>query len=93
MTDAMSTHKPSFTDEIAQCNHQLDCLLRERFSVSVRVYRTIKALTQLLAVAAGIFAITEGADATTTFLVIGTIVVGPEAIETVITNEQTGGGT
>lgn len=58
----------------------------ERFHVSLRVYKTVKALTQLLAVGAGIFSIHQGADPMTVFALIAAIVTGPEAMEYIWAN-------
>jgi hypothetical protein len=53
----------------------------ERFNVSLRLYKSIKALTQLTAVGAGIFALHQGAPPLTTFAIIGIIVSGQEVME------------
>jgi hypothetical protein len=54
--------------------------------VSLRVYKTVKALTQLLAVGAGILSIHQGADPMTVFALIALIVTGPEALEYIWAN-------
>ncbi|MFW5918242.1 MAG: hypothetical protein ACOCR0_02050 [Haloferacaceae archaeon] len=55
--------------------------------MSVRTYKFVKALIQLLAVAAGIYALSLDADPTLTFVVIGAIVVGPEVMELLIVGD------
>jgi len=64
-------------ESISRCQ----CTASERFRVSLRTYKLIKALAQLLAVGAGIFAIHEGADPMSTFALIALIVAGPEVFE------------
>lgn len=86
---AMSTSH-SLQYELDQCNDRLDCFLRERFNVSLRVYKIIKAVTQLLGVAAGVYAISQGADAMTGFALIATIITGPEALEAYFSNISNG---
>jgi hypothetical protein len=49
--------------------------------VSLRTYKIVKAITQLAGVAAGIFAVAEGAEPMATFAIIGAIIVGPEFLE------------
>ncbi len=56
--------------------------------MSVRVYKTVKAVTQLVAVATGFYAIAAGADPLTTFALVAMIVSGPEAIETVLVTAE-----
>lgn len=49
--------------------------------MSFRVFKTIKAITQLVGVLAGIFAIQQGADPELAFALIAVIWAGPEAFE------------
>lgn len=69
-------------ESIQRCNRAVT----ERFHVSLRVYKSIKAVTQLAAVGTGFFAITQGADPLTIFGMVALIVSGPEAMETLIAN-------
>ena len=70
---------------ISRCNHSVT----RRFGVTLAVYKTIKALTQLVAVAGGFYAISEGADPTMTFALVALIVSGPEAVETILASADT----
>jgi hypothetical protein len=79
----MSQYRPETNREaISRC--QLTA--SGRFNVSLRVYKTIKATTQLIAVASGVFAIHQGADPMTVFALIAAIVTGPEMMEYIWAN-------
>jgi hypothetical protein len=69
-------------EEISRCQ----LIASERFKVSLKAYKTTKALTQLVAVGAGVFAIHQGADPMTVFSLIAFIVTGPEAAEYIWAN-------
>jgi len=80
----MATHTPRETnrESIQRCNRAVT----ERFNVSLKVYKSLKMLVLLAAVAAGIIAIRNGADPLTVYTLIAVIVAGPEAVETIIAN-------
>ena len=80
---ATRQHPPTTRESIQKCNEAVS----RRFHVTLAVYKTIKATTQLIGVAAGILAIQQGADPMTSLIVIGMILVGPEFFEYWITNE------
>lgn len=84
----MSTgpHHPTNRESIINCN----AAVARRFGVTLRVYKTIKAMTQLASVATGFYAIAQGADPTTTFALVAAVLVGPEAAETIIASSDTG---
>jgi hypothetical protein len=69
--------RPTNREEISRCQ----VTASERFNVSLRVYKTIKALVQLAGVGAGILAITQGADPMSALTIIGVIIAGPEYME------------
>lgn len=78
-----TTHrKPTNRDAIAECNRSV----ARRFGVTLRVYKAIKATTQLTGVGAGIYAMHLGADPMTVFAIIGIILGGPEVMELMIAN-------
>lgn len=54
--------------------------------MSFRVYKTVKALTQLVGAAGGIFAMHLGADPLLAFSGVVAMVLGPEGFEYWITN-------
>ncbi len=56
--------------------------------MTLAVYKTIKATTQLAGVAAGIYAMQQGADPMTALTIIGVILAGPEFLEYKIANED-----
>jgi len=70
-------------DDVARCNR----LSASFFDMSLRAYKTVKAATQLVAVAAGIYAMSLGADPLTVFMIIGVIVAGPELMEYLIAGD------
>jgi hypothetical protein len=73
-------HRRSNAEVIQQCNRAVS----GRFHMGIRVYKSIKATAQLLAVATGFFAIAQGADPLTTYALVALVVAGPEAVETII---------
>lgn len=84
----MSTSKSTLRDELAEYNQHLDSRLRSRWSVSLKTFKSIKALTQLAGVAVGFYAISQGADPLTAFALVAFLVNGPEALEYLINNTE-----
>lgn len=84
----MSTQKPTLKDELVAYNDHLDSCLR-RFGMTLRVFKTVKAMTQLVGAAAGVYAMALGADPLTAFALIAFIVSGPEALEYLINESGT----
>lgn len=70
--------------EIRRCNETA----ARSLNMTVRTYKTIKAVTQLLAVAAGFYAMSLGAPAFATFALVALIVSGPEAFEAILSNTE-----
>lgn len=68
--------------------HEIDIELRRRVGISVRVYRILKFILQMLGAAAGVYAMWLGADPLAAFTLIALIVSGPEAFETFLTNTE-----
>jgi len=56
--------------------------------VGLRVWKTIKALSDLSAVFLGFFAIAEGADPLTTMMLVTTVLVGWEVLEVVAVRDE-----
>lgn len=88
----MATHQQELAREIREHNQCLDAALRRRSGgrVCLRSYKIFKAGAQLAGTAAGIYAMWLGADPMTAFAIIGAIIVGPEAVETALTNGDGG---
>jgi len=89
----MATSKPhqeSFRDELASYNQDLEAVLRSRVGMTLKTFKLIKALTQLVGAAAGVYAMSEGAPPFATFVIIATVVSGPEVLEYFI-EAQSGG--
>lgn len=85
----MATTK-SLRQELAEYNRSLDICLRRRYGMPLKVFKTIKALTQLIGAAAGIYAMSRGAPPLATFAMMTVIISGPEALEFLI-NSGSGG--
>lgn len=73
---------------IREHNLQLSCYLRRRWDVSLRVYKSIKALTELFSVAVVAFAISAGADPTISVIIVGAILLGWEAVEAIVVDSD-----
>ena len=92
----MATNKspPCLGEEIHTYNRRLDHRLRSRYGMSLRIYKIIKAITQLVGVVAGVYAMTLGADPMTALAMIALIYAGPEVIEHILLSannfDQTG---
>ncbi|NHN40551.1 hypothetical protein G9C85_02720 [Halorubellus sp. JP-L1] len=80
----MSTHRPTLKQELAEYNSRLDYCLRSRYRMTLKTFKTLKALVQLVGAIAGIYAMHLGADPMTAFAITGAIIVGPESIEYLI---------
>jgi hypothetical protein len=79
-------HRETNRESIQRCNRAIT----ERLNVSLRVYKSLKALTQLAAVAVGLVAIQNGAEPLTVYGLVAAILVGPEYAETIIAGGDTG---
>jgi hypothetical protein len=56
--------------------------------MSLVTYKIIKALTQLVGAAAGIFAMSKGAPPLAAFAMITAIIAGPETLEYLVENSE-----
>ena len=93
--NAMSapTRSKTLLESIADCNQQLDRSLRRQFGVTIKLYKVIKALTQLAGVVAVTLAMQQGMDPGQAGVIIGAIILGPEALETILLDvERDAGG-
>jgi len=79
---ATSNRKESNRESIRRCNRAVS----DRFHMSLKVYKSLKMLVLLAAVATAIVAIRNGADPLTVYILVAVIVAGPEAVETAIAN-------
>lgn len=78
---------PHLRDQIRADRRRLRHACQRR-GISLRAYKIIKAVTQLAGVAAGIYALSLGADPLTTFALISAIYLGPEAFEQILLNGE-----
>lgn len=70
----------SFRADLERCNATLASV----YGMSFRTYKLVKAVTQLLGAAAGVYAMSLGAPPLVSFALIATIISGPELIEVLI---------
>lgn len=78
---ATNMSPPCLGEEIHTYNRRLDHRLRSRYGMSLRIYKIIKAITQLVGVVAGVYAMTLDANPGTALMLIAIIYAGPEIIE------------
>jgi len=85
-----TTSNPSLRDELASYNQRVDHFLRTHAGMTLRTFKIIKGLTQLIGAAAGVYAMSLDAPPLATFALIAIIISGPEALEYII-NQEAGG--
>lgn len=85
----MATNR-TFTQDLEEYNSHLDHCLRSRFGVTFKTFKTLKAATQLVGTAAGVYAMSLGADPLSTFALMALVITGPEGMEYLI--NQSGEG-
>lgn len=83
-----TSNTPSLREELQDCNERLDRKLRASIGMTIKTYKTVKALTQLVGAAAGIYAMSLGAPPLAAFTIIAVIVSGPETLEYLINNSD-----
>ena len=76
------------TTSITDCNRCLDATLRRRFGVTLRTYKTLKAFVQLVSAALAFYVVSQGGDPLTTFALFTAILIGPEAVETILVTDD-----
>jgi len=80
----MSAPNNSLNEELRQYNAHLDDCLKARWNMSVKTFKTIKALVQLVGASAGIYAMQLGAPPLAALALTTIMVTGPEGLEYVI---------
>jgi hypothetical protein len=73
--------------ELSEHNEHIDNYCQSRWGVTVQAYKLTKAITQFSGAAAGIYAMSLGADPLTAFVLIAMILAGPEAFEFIISQQ------
>jgi len=68
-------------------NHRLDQLLESRWDISVYVYKSIKAATDLAAVVLAFYAIQAGLDPSTAVIFVAFVLGGWELVESLALKE------
>jgi len=71
----------ALSSDLRQYEDNLAVACRDDFGVSLKVFKTVKAIVQLAAILSGIVAIQNGADPLTSLLIIAMIYGGPEYLE------------
>jgi len=80
----MSTPPQSLKQELDSYNDHLDHCLRSRYGMTLKTFKTVKAVTQLVGAAAGVYAMSLGAPPLATFAIMALIISGPEGMEYLI---------
>ena len=83
----MSTTRSTLGDELHECNERIDAKL-SKIGMSVKTFKLIKALTQLLGAGIGFYAMTQGADPLITYSLVAFVIGGPEAIDYLLSQQQ-----
>jgi len=76
----------TLNSELRVYNQTLDSYCRTHWGIGVRLYKILKAVTQMAGAASGVYAMSLGADPTVAFGLIAFIIGGPEAFEYLVTN-------
>ena len=79
-----TSNTKSLKQELAEYNDSLDACLRGRYGMTLKLFKVIKGLTQMVGAAAGIYAMSLGAPPLASFALIAIIISGPEALEYLI---------
>lgn len=79
-----TNNNQSLPDELASYNHDLKTCLKDRVGMSLKTFKLIKASTQFLGAAAGIYAMQLGADPLLALAMTTGMVLGPEWLEQLI---------
>jgi len=79
----MATTRPTLGDEIASYHDRCEAALRPH-GMSFRTFRIIKAVTQLVGMIAGIYAMPLGADPLAALTLMTLLYGGPEAVEHIL---------
>ncbi|GGK74630.1 hypothetical protein [Haloarcula sebkhae] len=80
----MASRKPTLRHELAQYNSSLDACLRGQYGMTLKLFKTLKLLIQLVGVSGGVYAMSLGAPPLATFAMMTVMVLGPEGLEIVI---------
>jgi hypothetical protein len=70
--------------DLRRYNDSLDDCLSRRYHMSLRTFKFIKAMTQLVGAAAGVYAMSLGAPPLAALALISVMVSGPEVMEQLI---------
>ncbi|MFB6237533.1 MAG: hypothetical protein ABEH81_04095 [Halopenitus sp.] len=76
--------------DICRYRTRLDNRLQERWGISVKLWKTIRALTDLVALLVLAYGIHNGADPTASVLIVGAILVGVEFVEEIVARGDPG---
>lgn len=82
----MSYEKSTLRAELQECNTRIDKRLGH--IMSVKTYKIIKASTQLVGAAGGVYAMTLGADPMFAMMLITFVIAGPETIDYILSIES-----
>lgn len=85
---AAQKSRETLHDELERYNAALDSRLRGRYGMSLKTFKIIKAVTQLMGAAAGIYAMSLEAPPLAALAMVTIMVSGPEAMEYFINNAE-----
>jgi len=78
----------TLSHDLRQYEDNLAVGCKREFGVSLKVFKTTKAVVQLAAILSGIVAIQNGADPLTSLIIIAAIYGGPEYLEYFLANQD-----
>ncbi|MDS0258581.1 hypothetical protein NDI56_04040 [Haloarcula sp. S1CR25-12] len=80
----MASRKPTLQHELAQYNDSLDACLRSRYGMTLKLFKLVKAITQLVGAGAGVYAMSLGAPPLAALAMMTVMIAGPEGLEFLI---------
>lgn len=80
----MASRKPTLRTELVQYNNSLDACLRSQYGMTLKLFKLVKALTQLVGAAAGVYAMSLGAPPLAALAMMTVMIAGPEGLEYLI---------
>jgi len=78
----------TLSHDLRRYETNLEAACRREFGVSLKVFKSIKAIVQMVAIFGGIVAIQNGAEPLTSLVIIAAIYGGPEYLEYFLANQD-----
>jgi len=80
----MASRKPTLRAELVQYNQSLDTCLRSQYGMTLKLFKLVKATTQLAGAAGGVYAMSLGAPPLAALAMMTVMITGPEGLEYLI---------